>query len=1020
VVRAGVSTHIRPVVGRLTGFAYGQRPSRLRGPERRDIAPNVRIAVARLDQASRRQPTPRRIAALGVAFLTVAEWERAIDLLEEAVQGEPSNSAFQSDLSAAYLARAAAMEEAEDWAHGLAAAARAVALDPANSAAHFNRALALEGLQLPLAALEAWNDFRKFEGAGPWTDEATRNAKSLQERRSQASPVNDEAEVNTQPLREEIEERLLSEWADALLGGQSSAADRVLHDAEQKAARLVALRGDAMARDEIALIRQFERTGNRSGLDALASGHRLYGQARDEFVRSNLERSADLMADAARRFSASGSAYALWAPIYRAIQLRFRREPGLALSQLRSVPLHTVPADYHNLRGRLAWTEGVMWGASGRPDLEREPIVQAIEEFRTARERDHQIMTTTLLAETDWFLGDQTRAWADLRSALALVGDREWTNRNYHFIIGSLIASGVGLPEVALEFLSARVRLSETPQSRGEALVQRARLHAALGDAREATTDLDSAVQAFTMLDDAGLRESTSTDVEIARAELLSGTDCAAAIDHADKAYPAVSAAVHSIRIVGLLAVRARCRRSLGDLAGARRDLAEAARAFECRRSQLGSDLDRIRAFEQERSAFEALITLEAVNMNDEAAALRTAERSRAGVLTQTWRSRLDPVEQPCPSMDLPSGRSSAGLQDLPPGVAVVYYESLDDRVLTWVLTRGQRTMLSRSTTPSELRRMVAQLQRAIRQGADLAALKPQSDELFNALIAPALEVADRAAASRKWPEPPTVFFVPDGPLFSVPFGALPDARGQPLIRSRAIGIVPSLATFLAASARLSTFSPADVLAIGDGHDPKTSGLPRLPGADAEAAAVGRLYPRGVVLTGGSATRERVLAERRAVVHFAGHTVVNEHNPRYSQMLLAPDPATGDAGRLLGSEITQMLLRDTGVVVLATCDGAAGRVVDGEGAISVARSFFAAGVPAVVASLWPVADDLPEFAQTFHQELIRNRDVPRALRDAQLALLDARGPRTPVGVWGGFIMFGGWAPNNRGENTWPR
>jgi CHAT domain-containing protein len=980
----------------------------MRGPERRDITPNVRIAVARLDQASRKQPTPRNIAALGVAFLTIGEWEKAIDLLEEAVQSEPANSVFQSDLSAAYLARAAAIEDAEDWAHGLAAAARAIALDAGNSAARFNRALALEGLQLPLAALEAWTDFPESEGEGPWADEAARYATSLRQRRSRASPVHDEAEVNTQPLREEIEERLLSEWAEARLGGRSSAAERLLHEAEQKAADLVALRGDAMARDEIALIRKFERTGHRSGLDALASGHQLYGQARREFVRSNLERSADLMAAASRKFSAAGSAYALWAPVYRAIQLRFRREPGLALSQLRSVPLHTVPATYHNLRGRLAWTEGVMWGASGRPDLEREPIVRAIEEFSMARERDHQIMTTTLLAETDWFLGDQARAWADLRSALALVADREWTNRNYHFIIGSLIASGVGLPEVALEFLSARVRLQETPQSRGEALLQRARLHAALGDTRAATADLDSAVGAFTMLEDAGLRESTSTDVEIARAELLSGSDCAAAIEHANRAYPRVSAAVHSIRIVGLLAVRARCRTSLGDLAGARRDLAEAARAFECRRSQLGSDLDRIRAFEQERSAFEALVTLETVNMNDEAAGLRTAERSRAGALSETWRSRLGAVERPCPPEDLRSGGSPDDLQGLPPGVAVVYYESLDDRVLTWVLTRDARIMMSRSTTPSGLRRMVGRLQRAIRQGADLAALKPHSDELFDALVAPALAAADRMAASRGWPSPATVFFVPDGPLFSVPFGALPDAEGQPLIRNRAVGIAPSLATFRAASARLSAFAPTDVLAIGDGHDPKASGLPRLPGADVEAAAVGRLYASGVVLTGASATKRRVLAERRAVVHFAGHTVVNEHNPRFSQMLLAPDAASDDAGRLLGSEITQLLLQETGVVVLATCDGAAGRVVEGEGAISVARSFFAAGVPAVVASLWPVADDLPEFAQTFHRELIRHRDATRALRDAQLALLDAHGSRTPVSVWGGFIMFGGW------------
>jgi CHAT domain-containing protein len=1011
LVASVASTRTRLVEGRVTGFSHAPAPPRLRGLALGDIAPEVRIAAGRLEQRWRDDPTPRNSAALGVAFLALRDWDKAIELIEEATQDQPDNASFHSDLSAAYLARATAGDDAEDWAKSLAAAARAIALDPLSSAARFNRALALGGLPLPLAAAAAWDEYATLDRQGPWAAEATQRATSFRRPPTLSANARDETEVNTQPLREEIEDRLLSNWGQAILNEQPTAADHILRDAERKAGELAEYRGDTMARDGIALIRRLERDGPVSRLRMLAKGHVLYGQAREEFLRSNFERSADLMAAAAVPFKAAGSAYALWAPIYRAIHLRYRREPALARSYLRTVAIETVPVSYHNLRGRLAWTEGVMWGASGRPDLEREPIVRAIEQFRTARERDHQIMTTTLLAETHWYLGDHTRAWSDLRGALTLVADRDWTNRNYHFFLGSLIASAVGLPEVALEFLTARLRLKETAQSRVEVLLQRSRLRASLGDTTAALADLDLAVEAFALLADQTLREAMSRDVEIARAELYSGTDCSRAIEHANRAYPALIASPSSSRIVGLLAVRARCRQSLGDLAGAKRDLADAARAFECRRRGLGSETDRIGAFEQERAAFKALVTLEIVSNKDEAAAMQTAERARAGVLTEIWRAR--DRGGPCTPGDGAIDQSGADLneaQTLGPGVAVVYYESLDDRVLTWIVTAKRRQMLSVAITPATLQQMVGRIQRAIRRGADLAALKPHSDRLFRSLVAPALKAADDAAAAEGQPAPKTVFFVPDGPLFSLPFAALPTEDGEPLIRHRAVGISPSFATFLAASARLSTLVPSDVLAIGDGHDPRTSGLPRLPGADAEAAAVGNLYPRGVVLTGSSATKSRVLNERRSVMHFAGHTVVNEHNPRYSQMLLAPDPATGDPGRLLSSEITRSPFAATAVVVLATCDGAAGRFVQGEGAMSVARTFFGAGVPAVVASLWPVADDVPEFAHTFHAQLRAGRDVSRALRDAQLAVLDARGPRSPVAVWGGFIMFGGHGP----------
>ena len=286
-----------------------------------------------------------------------------------------------------------------------------------------------------------------------------------------------------------------------------------------------------------------------------------------------------------------------------------------------------------------------------------------------------------------------------------------------------------------------------------------------------------------------------------------------------------------------------------------------------------------------------------------------------------------------------------------------------------------------------------------------IRAIRPGDFEhvvLFDALIAPALAAADSATRPKA-----RIVFVPDGPLHGLPFAALPDASARALLETRTVATAPSLEAFLAASARLKVFDPASVLAVGDGHDPVTSGLPMLPNADREARAVGDLYPRRVVLVGQDATVARFLAAPARVVHFAGHSVLNERYPMLSRMLLARDARAGDVGWLLATDIAAHRFDHTDVAVLATCEGAAGRRVDGEGAVSMARAFFAAGVPAVVASLWPVDDDLQTLAIEFHRALRVQRDAAAALRRGQLAILEERGRSAPVRAWGGFIMLGG-------------
>jgi CHAT domain-containing protein len=189
------------------------------------------------------------------------------------------------------------------------------------------------------------------------------------------------------------------------------------------------------------------------------------------------------------------------------------------------------------------------------------------------------------------------------------------------------------------------------------------------------------------------------------------------------------------------------------------------------------------------------------------------------------------------------------------------------------------------------------------------------------------------------------------------------------------------------------------------------AGLPDLPGALAEAAAVAALYPRARVLTGNEATKAAFLedAPQSAMVHFAGHAVVNRDAPSRARLHLAADPGTGDSGALFLNELRPGDLSRARLVVLAACRTAGGPVSRVEGALSLARPFLAAGVPSVIASLWDIDDATSRrFFESFHRALIAGGEPVAALRQVQIEFLRSRDPLLSYpGSWAAFTHMGG-------------
>jgi CHAT domain-containing protein len=152
-------------------------------------------------------------------------------------------------------------------------------------------------------------------------------------------------------------------------------------------------------------------------------------------------------------------------------------------------------------------------------------------------------------------------------------------------------------------------------------------------------------------------------------------------------------------------------------------------------------------------------------------------------------------------------------------------------------------------------------------------------------------------------------------------------------------------------------------------------------------------------------------------LHFAGHSTVDDEYP-WRSAIHANDMRGRPrrrAGGQAGSAIDSIVLHasdvavwklDARLVVLSSCESAGGRILSGEGVQGLSSAFLAAGVPAVVATLWPVDDRATaDLMAEFYAALDEGQSASAALEAAQNAL--RRKPRTAHPFyWAGFVIMG--------------
>ncbi len=297
------------------------------------------------------------------------------------------------------------------------------------------------------------------------------------------------------------------------------------------------------------------------------------------------------------------------------------------------------------------------------------------------------------------------------------------------------------------------------------------------------------------------------------------------------------------------------------------------------------------------------------------------------------------------------------------------------------------------------------------------------------------------------------VLIVPDGPLSTLSFAALP-AGEEYLIERYSFRYLESAAALVVEP------EPAgvDAVIVGDvdfdrigadlaapGHACQAQGFADLPRASRELEFVGRELRRHrrrerVHTFTRAAAREATLTGAlpgKRLVHLATRGFFATDSCRSVQgeradslageretigldpMVLsglalagANSPAIAGQGLWTAEEISSLDLRGVELVVLSACETGLGEVESGRGVLGLQRAFAQAGADNLIMSLWVVPGfDTERLMRNFYRNLLRGRgQTPSAaLRQAQLALL--AGNRADSGHarpqdWGAFIAGG--------------
>ena len=944
------------------GFAFGPEISRKRGlGNRTDLPFEVLGAAAEVRKRFDLDPTPTATGNLALAYLLTGDAEKGTRLAELRVLQEETPGAL-NDLSAAYLERAINEGAPDQFPRAYDAALRALRKQPGQPEALFDRAMAVDGMDLAWIARQSWDEYLAVEPSGPWSGVA---------REARARAAAREAE-NDRAAKERP--GILAAWAENRLDAVREIATR-RPDLAREIIRREALPAVARAklegrslRDSLALAREFNDMAepvdqdslDREALVSLERGDRELAAAHIEFAKGSqalddrdVDKGSPGVLHATTIFRQKGSSYVAFGELQSALVDFFHGKRD-GLIERYSVLISGNRGRYPLLRARAHWMRGLC------------KVMVAADDWQAVLDRREALKILTEARQVDSSRQIASQLWA----SLIRMGREAEASQIVSGIVSPLSLEDVpvrtyGVIETLTEHLgnrglnAAALEIRKRSQSAAErggptfganAALDVVELASQFEDTEVVRRLMASARNLMNQIDDRDMRAQTEIVFEMRRLSVPRG---ALGRDSGDVD-----------RLLSLLRERrneAELRRALtliGEkrLADGEPERAEAAFRETLNlqfagRSRITGEFERIKQFEEvERPADDLVDLLSSTGRLDEALGL--VERLRR-----------------------PDRPAIGAVPRVPEGEGVVSFWELKNRVLASVVTSAGVRHLSLPVGRETLRRAVHRLKASIDVGSG-ALVDRSLSELYGMVIS---AVVPALPSIRK------LIIVPDRELWDVPFGGLlPRPGDEPLASTFEISFSSSL--YGATAPREPWRSPRSILAIGNPSWDRTlfGDLSPLPDSLTEARAVAALYAQGRVLSGADATKAAVqrLSPRFEVVHLATHAIENARDPGESFVLLSPGM---DDGIWRASDPGWESLANARLIVLSACRTGNQRSRFGGASFGILRSIQRATTAQVLASTGDVDDSASRsLLEAFHRRLSQGRAPAASLREAQL------------------------------------
>jgi CHAT domain-containing protein len=370
------------------------------------------------------------------------------------------------------------------------------------------------------------------------------------------------------------------------------------------------------------------------------------------------------------------------------------------------------------------------------------------------------------------------------------------------------------------------------------------------------------------------------------------------------------------------------------------------------------------------------------------------------------------------------------GLPAVPANSALVSYWIGSESAYAWVV-RPQQIQWTRLAPPNAITDRATTFYRSLTRLVDVAAERRLEDgrALYELILRP---IEPSLAGVWQW------LVIPDGALDYVPFAALRGSGSGAapfVVMQHDIALTPAAWMLAARERPMEARGGRALLIVADPvyqpDDPRLAavkgaparmqvsvrGAPDSPHPDyqrlgftaKEAAGIVAQFPPADVdqLIGLDATRERLLMldwSRYRFIHIATHGTVDAQVPELSALVLGSYDAGGNAvdGAVRVADLSLRTLR-ADVAVFSACDTALGKEVPSEGLVGIGSIVLARGARAVVASLWPVADEIGAHLMTeFYQHLLHDSMSPPAALGAAMRSVVSRDGSTDPALWAAY------------------